>query len=125
MGTKKTQVFSSGNSGYGQLGHGDTKEIHELTEIQALSDKMITKVAAGNFHSLALPADGQTLFAWGKLDQGALGLYDEDKTISYTATDYLATPTEVAFPSTLGNSSIVDIAAGETSSFAITDTGAV
>ena len=103
LGSFETQVFSAGNGAFGQLGHGDTKEIHELTPIEALNNKRIGKVAAGNFHSLALPMDGKTLFSWGKIDAGALGLYDEKETLSYISTDYVATPKEVAFPTTLGN----------------------
>jgi len=124
-GSFETQVFSAGNSAYGQLGHGDTKEVHELTPIEALNNKHISKVAAGNFHSLALSMNRQDVFAWGKIDAGSLGLYDEKKTLKFQQTDYVATPEQVAFPNTLGESCLVDIAAGDTSSFAITDTGAV
>ena len=120
-----TQVFSAGNSAFGQLGHGDTKEIHELTPIKALNDKQISKVAAGNFHSLAMSMNGHALFSWGKIDSGALGLYDEDATLKYESTDYVAVPKRVTFPKTLGKSYLVDIAAGDTSSFAITEKGEV
>jgi hypothetical protein len=110
--TSETQVFSAGNSAYGQLGHGDTKEVHELTPIEALNNKQISKVAAGNFHSLALNMSGQSVYAWGKIDSGSLGLYDEEKTLSFQQTDYVGTPKRVAFPTTLGKSCLVDIAAG-------------
>mmetsp|Transcript_32386 Transcript_32386/g.76178 ORF Transcript_32386/g.76178 Transcript_32386/m.76178 type:complete len:569 (+) Transcript_32386:243-1949(+) len=120
-----TQVFSSGNSGFGQLGHGDTKELHELTPIEALSNKSICKVAAGSFHSLALSMNGRNLFAWGKLDEGATGLYDKEKTESYTSGDFEGTPKQVPFPNTFGDSCIIDISAGDTTSFAITNNGEV
>ena len=110
--SRRTQVFSSGHSGYGQLGHGDTKEVHELTPIEALNNMQISKVAAGNFHSLAMSMSGRSLFSWGKVEQGALGLFDEQKTLEYEVTDYIAEPKEVAFPTDLGNSCLVDIAAG-------------
>ncbi len=112
LGSFQTQVFSAGNSGYGQLGHGDTKEVHELKPIEALNNKSISKVAAGNFHSLAMAMNGRALFSWGKVDQGALGLFDEEKTLKYEATDYIPDPKEVAFPTTLGKSCLVDVAAG-------------
>lgn len=124
-GAFETQVFCSGNSGFGQLGNGDTREIHELTPIEALNHKRISKVAAGCYHSLALSMDGKNLYAWGKLDEGATGLYNEEKTVSYSNGDFEGTPKQVAFPDTLGESSLVDIAAGDTTSFAITDKGAV
>ncbi|VEU41168.1 unnamed protein product [Pseudo-nitzschia multistriata] len=124
-GSLETRVFGSGNSGFGQLGHGDTKELHQLTPIKALDNKKICKVAAGCYHNLALSRDGVNLFAWGKLDEGATGLYNQEKTESYTSGDFEGTPKQVAFPDTLGNSVIVDIAAGDTTSFAITDGGDV
>lgn len=124
-GAFETQVFSAGNGAFGQLGHGDTKEVHQLTPIEALNNKRISRVAAGNFHSLALPMNGKTLFSWGKIDSGALGLYDERKTLDFCSTDYVGVPERVTFPTTLGDSCLVDVAAGDTSSFAITDTGAV
>lgn len=69
--------------------------------------------------------DGRNLFAWGKLDEGATGLYDREKTESYTNGDFEGTPQQVAFPNTLGHSCLVDISAGDTTSFAITDNGDV
>lgn len=108
----QTQVFSSGNGAYGQLGHGNTKEIHELTPVEALNNKHISKVAAGNFHSLALTMNGRALYSWGKVDQGCLGLYDETKTLKHAQIDFVGTPQQVPFPTDLGNSFLVDIAAG-------------
>lgn len=124
-GSFETQVFSAGNSGYGQLGNGGTKDCHELTPIKALKHKGISKVAAGNYHSLALSMCGKSVFAWGKIDEGALGLYDDDKTKTFSSCDFVGTPEQIVFPDTLGNSCLVDIAAGDTTSFAITDAGAV
>lgn len=112
IGSGQIQVFSAGNSGYGQLGHGNTKEIHELTPIKALEHENISKVAAGNVHSMAMSMNGRSLYSWGRIDQGALGLYDEDTTLKYTASDFIGEPQEVAFPKTLGKSCLVDIAAG-------------
>jgi len=124
-GSGDTEVFSSGNSGFGQLGHGDTRELHELTPIEALNNRRIMKVAAGNYHSLALSMNGKNLYAWGKLDEGATGLYNKEKTVNLTNSDFEGTPKQVAFPDTLGDSCLVDIASGDTTSFAITDAGDV
>jgi alpha-tubulin suppressor-like RCC1 family protein len=111
-GTFQSRVFSSGCSSFGQLGHGGTKNLHELTPIEALDDKNICKVAAGNSHSLALSIDGKNIYSWGKIDAGALGLYDEKKTLEYDATSFLGTPKQVAFPDTLGETPLVDISCG-------------
>ena len=111
--SRQTQVFSAGCSSFGQLGHGDSKNKHELTPIEALNDKQISKVAAGNSHSLALSMNGRALFSWGKIDEGALGLYDGAKTTGHTPIDFVGVPTQVDFPKTLGDSYLVDIDAGK------------
>jgi len=119
------KVYSSGNSAYGQLGHGNTKDVHALTNIVALNGKQISKVAAGIFHSLALTASGKSVYAWGKVDEGATGLFNESDTLKCEQTDYVAEPTLVAFPKDIGDSTKVDIVAGETFSFCLTDDGRV
>jgi len=123
--TFETRVYSSGCSAFGQLGHGGTKDLHNLTPIQVLDNKYICKVAAGNAHSLALTMDGKNCYSWGKVDNGALGLYDEKKTELFKATDYIGTPTIIPFPTTLGESRIIDIVAGESTSFVITHSNEV
>mmetsp|Transcript_12764 Transcript_12764/g.25568 ORF Transcript_12764/g.25568 Transcript_12764/m.25568 type:complete len:136 (+) Transcript_12764:69-476(+) len=47
------------------------------------------------------------------------------KTVNLTNSDFEGTPKQVAFPDTLGDSCLVDIASGDTTSFAITDAGDV
>lgn len=111
--SRHTQVFSAGCSAFGQLGHGDSKSKHELTPIEALNDKQISKVAAGNSHSLAVSMNGRALFSWGRVDEGALGLYDGTKTIGHSQTEFVGVPTQVDFPKTLGDSYLVDVAAGK------------
>mmetsp|Transcript_57364 Transcript_57364/g.139958 ORF Transcript_57364/g.139958 Transcript_57364/m.139958 type:complete len:604 (+) Transcript_57364:332-2143(+) len=108
------RVYSCGHSGKGQLGHGDQTEKHQLTPITALDGKMIAKVAAGAGHCLALDMLGQNVYSWGDPVSGVLGLYDEENLA------YVTTPQEVAFPENLGDTCIVDIAAGDSASFAIT-----
>ena len=110
----QTRVYSCGHSGKGQLGHGDLTEKHQLTPIKALDGKMITKVAAGAAHCLALDMFGQNVYSWGDPNYGVLGLYEEENL------NYVTTPQEVAFPDDLGDTRIVDIAAGHLTSFAVT-----
>ena len=115
----QTRVYSCGQGGLGQLGHGGFTEKHQLTPVKALDGKMISKVAAGSYHSMALDMFGQKVYAWGDPYYGVLGLFDEDHQA------YVTTPEEVAFPESLGNSCIVDIEAGYLTSFAITQDGRV
>lgn len=113
------RVYSCGNSGHGQLGHGNLFEKHQLTPIEALDGKMISQVAAGEYHSLALDMFGQNVYAWGNAGVAALGLFDK------VDTRYVKTPEAVPFPEGLGSSLIVDIDAGDSTSFATTNDGDV
>ena len=73
-GDPETVVYSSGQNQYGQLGHGDTQQRHELTPIKFFHGKEIVQVVAGASHSLALNTLGTIVFAWGRSDYGQLGL---------------------------------------------------
>ena len=106
-------LYSSGNNTAGQLGHGDDESRHELTRVQSLTD--ISKVAAGEFFSLALSSTLLELYSFGKAVHGALGLgLLEDK--------YIHTPQQVAFPGTYPVA-LKEIGAGPNHSFAISVEG--
>jgi alpha-tubulin suppressor-like RCC1 family protein len=66
-------VFSCGNGGQGQLGHGSVE--HKLTPavVEALEGVTVTNIAAGGWHSLAV-TDAGDLYAWGWNERGQLGL---------------------------------------------------
>ena len=59
-------------SDLGRLGHGDQQ--HQLLpkKVEALADQRVIAVSAGNFHSLALTADG-AVWSWGNGLYGRLG----------------------------------------------------
>ena len=57
------EVFTWGNNGIGQLGHGDEKLRYVPTKVESLSGQRIVKVACGNFYS-AVIADGGKLLTW-------------------------------------------------------------
>ena len=69
------KVFAWGLNNWGQLGIGNRFSTSFPTEIMDLSGKNITMVAGGEHHSIACDADGK-VWAWGKNDEGQMGLGD-------------------------------------------------
>jgi regulator of chromosome condensation len=64
-----SKLLTCGLNNYGQLGHGDTKNLPRLEEVTALSGKGIVSVKGGFHHSLVLSATGD-MFAFGRGDSG-------------------------------------------------------
>ena len=65
-----------GYGGHGQLGHGDQQNQLLPKKIDAFGGQRVVAVSAGDFHSLAITADG-ALWSWGHGDFGKLGHGDE------------------------------------------------
>lgn len=65
------EIFSWGDSGFGQLGHGDKLNRYSPVMIAAIS--RVTKVSAGRTHSVCVTT-GSDLFCWGDSREGKLGL---------------------------------------------------
>jgi alpha-tubulin suppressor-like RCC1 family protein len=119
-GKEETVVYSSGQNQYGQLGHGDTQQRHELTPIKFFHGKEIVQVVAGASHSLALNTLGNAVFAWGRSDYGQLGLSFEQATPGA----FESTPLQVPFPADANYASrarICEISSGPLMSMAILD----
>ncbi|EZF30909.1 chromosome condensation regulator [Trichophyton mentagrophytes] len=144
--TQKLRVFVCGEGSQGELGLGAAKGTVDvkrprLNALLAPEDVGVVQVAAGGMHCVALTHDGRVL-TWGVNDQGALGrdttweggLKDIDDAKSDASSDsgsdsglnpYESTPTAIpsdAFPE---GTVIVQVAAGDSSSFALTDDGLV
>jgi alpha-tubulin suppressor-like RCC1 family protein len=70
-------VWACGDNQFGQLGNGTTLNSFTPVEVKGVSGvgvlSNIIAIAAGNFHSMALAADG-TLYTWGRNSHGQLGL---------------------------------------------------
>ncbi|MDZ7815313.1 MAG: hypothetical protein U5N86_04680 [Planctomycetota bacterium] len=82
-------VYAWGWNSRGQLGLGDDVERDIPTLVGALSDKDVIYITAkGSGHSLALCSD-DSVYAWGRNEDGQLGLGDDDNR---------NTPTLVTFP---------------------------
>jgi uncharacterized delta-60 repeat protein len=72
--TSEGKVYSWGANGSGQLGNGTTSTTATSVPVAVtgLSTKIVTAIAAGYDHSLALCSDG-ALYAWGLNSGGQLG----------------------------------------------------
>lgn len=67
--TANGDVFTWGRGQYYVLGHGSETPLAQPQMVHSLNDVRVTKVAAGENHSLALDDKGQ-LWSWGKLATG-------------------------------------------------------
>jgi len=105
-------VWSWGSGCDGKLGHGD--EQHQLLpkEVEAFPDQRVVAVSAGQYHNLALTADG-AVSSWGFGGGGRLGHGDEQ-------TQLLPKKVEA-----FAGQRVVAVSAGHSHSIAITADGAV
>jgi len=69
-------VWSWGMGGVGQLGHGDAQPHLLPKKVEAFAGQCVVALSAGDYHSLALTADG-AFFSWGKGEDGCLGHGDD------------------------------------------------
>jgi alpha-tubulin suppressor-like RCC1 family protein len=71
------KVYAVGQNSFGQLGLDDNADRNAFKEVTSLSDKSITAISAGQFHSLALSNNGK-VYATGWNNYGQLGLGDNN-----------------------------------------------
>ena len=71
-------VWSWGEGGYGQLGHGDEQDEHLPKKIEALAGQRVIAASGGTKHSLALTADG-AVWSFGDGGHGKLGHGNEQR----------------------------------------------
>eukprot|EP01133_Synstelium_polycarpum_P003478 gene3478-3969_t len=65
-------LYTWGRGDHGRLGHGDTLMQDEPRVVLALQGHVVTSIASGGGHSLALTAAG-AVFSWGRGECGQLG----------------------------------------------------
>jgi regulator of chromosome condensation len=141
--TEPLKVFVFGEGSSGELGLGASRKAIDVKRPRynpLLSDKDVVRIATGGMHVVALTKDNQIL-TWGVNDNGALGRdtsqaevklrdmdaddsdSDEDETGGLNELE--STPTAVPSEYFPEDTVFVDIAAGDSCSFALTTEGAV
>ena len=144
--TTRLNVYVCGEGSSGELGLGPAKTSVDvkrprLNPLLPTDQVGIVQVAVGGMHCVALTHDNQIL-TWGVNDQGALGRdsaweggykdIDDAKSDSDDDSDdesglnpYESTPTAIPSRSFAEGTVFVEVAAGDSSSFALTDDGQV
>lgn len=141
--TEPLKVFVFGEGSSGELGLGASKKSIDVKRPrynEALSNKNVVRIAAGGMHVVALTKDNQIL-TWGVNDNGALGRdtsnaevklrdmdaddSDSDDDETGGLNDLESTPTAVSSEYFPEDTTFVDVAAGDSCSFALTTEGAV
>ncbi|XP_066090788.1 RCC1 and BTB domain-containing protein 2 isoform X3 [Saccopteryx bilineata] len=114
LATTEGEVFTWGHNAYSQLGNGTTN--HGLVPwliSTNLSNKQVTEVACGSYHSLVLTSDGE-VFAWGYNNSGQVGS-------GSTANQ----PIPRRVTGCLQSKVVVNIACGQMCSMVVVDSGEV
>ncbi|XP_001600404.1 RCC1 and BTB domain-containing protein 1 [Nasonia vitripennis] len=111
--TNKGEIYSWGHNGYCELGNGSTNQGLTPTLCLNLNEKVVTAIACGSHHSVALTEDGE-VYSWGQNNCGQ---------VSSGISSNQGAPRKVN--SALTGKVVVSIACGQTSSMAVTDVGEV
>ena len=128
--TNTGQVYSWGDGTLGMLGDGivdeHTQNKPTLIDTSNIGDQRIVNVVAGEFHSLILNEEGR-VFAFGSNLFGRLGIGQVDLLPN---TDFIGDFPPVGIPTeidttNIGNQRIVDMAAGNSTSLFLTESGQV
>lgn len=143
--TERLDVFVFGEGSSGELGLGTSKKAIDVKRPRLnpnlAADKVgVVQIAAGGMHVIALTHDNKIL-TWGVNDQGALGrdttwegglrdVEDEEDSDSDDEGDsgmnpHESTPTAISEDAFPGDPVFVQVAAGDSTSFALTDDGHV
>ncbi|CAE7370457.1 Herc4 [Symbiodinium sp. CCMP2592] len=73
----------------GQLGHGETKDVHMPRALRSLQSKVIRSVSCGEHHVGAV-SEGGALFTWGRGQNGRLGHGSTDNELLPKAVELLS-----------------------------------
>ena len=105
-------VWSWGWGRSGQLGHGNQQNQLQPKKVEALAGQRVVTVSAGQYHSLAITADG-AVWSWGGGASGKLGHGDEQRRLLPKKVEVFA------------GQRVIVVSAGQQHSLALTADGAV
>ncbi|ETV92326.1 hypothetical protein, variant 2 [Aphanomyces invadans] len=111
--TNDGQMYAWGLGHEGALGHGDRSNVDRPKVVSALAKETVVQAACGREYTLALTKEG-VVYAWGANDYGQLGVAGSMR--------YQRTPLPVT---ALNGLQVVQVAAGEYHSAALTASGEV
>eukprot|EP01105_Mastigella_eilhardi_P021285 TRINITY_DN5141_c0_g1_i2.p1 TRINITY_DN5141_c0_g1~~TRINITY_DN5141_c0_g1_i2.p1 ORF type:complete len:681 (-),score=152.84 TRINITY_DN5141_c0_g1_i2:52-2094(-) len=84
--TDEGELYAWGYGEYGQLGHGGTESEFLPRKVDAMTGKLVCKVACGGMHTLILDTDGR-VYSTGSGEYGQLGLELEEGLFKQTGAD--------------------------------------
>lgn len=99
------KVFTWGDNEYGQLGTGNTQNHDEPVEVNFPEGTIITQIAAGEYHNVALDKDGN-VWTWGRNNYYQIGKKGDKQVTPYKVT---------------GLPKVIKIAAGSNNTMVITE----
>lgn len=89
--TDRGLLMTFGNGSSGCLGHGNYTDVAQAKIVEALLGYEVTQVSCGMSHIMAVTNEHQ-IFAWGRSDNGRLGLGTENSTAYNVPQEVKAVP---------------------------------
>eukprot|EP00698_Gefionella_okellyi_P001339 TRINITY_DN11287_c0_g1_i1.p1 TRINITY_DN11287_c0_g1~~TRINITY_DN11287_c0_g1_i1.p1 ORF type:complete len:803 (+),score=100.74 TRINITY_DN11287_c0_g1_i1:39-2411(+) len=107
--TEDGRLFTFGKGADGQLGHGNSNDVHRpVVEVMALQGRSVIAVACGYFHTVCVVAGSRDVYSWG---------WGEHYQLGHGSTESHLVPRLIE---SLRNKGIVQIAAGAYHCLALT-----
>lgn len=123
--TATGEVYTAGSAANGRLGNGQSSgKVLAPTKVKALDGVVISQIAGGDDHTLAVSASGE-MYAWGNNRYGKLGLGDNAPNPVLTPLKSTVAPPEVSAVAAGKNHSLLLTVDGGIYSFGQNASGAL